>query len=58
AFPALESGLGLAWVMAIFAALSVVAIVFVLRFLPETKHHSVEEITAIFERQASSKVQV
>ncbi|NUR70384.1 MAG: sugar porter family MFS transporter [Hamadaea sp.] len=58
AFPALESGLGLAWVMTIFAALSVVAIVFVLRFLPETKHHSVEEITAIFERQASSKVQV
>ena len=28
------------------------AIVFVLRFLPETKGHSVEEIIALFEREA------
>jgi len=49
----MESGLGLAWVLVIFAALAVLAILFVSRFLPETKHHSVEEITRIFERQAA-----
>jgi len=55
AFPAMQSGLGLAWVLVIFAALAVVAILFVARFLPETKHHSVEEITEIFERQAGGR---
>jgi hypothetical protein len=35
--------------MVSFAALCAIAIVFVLRFLPETKGHSVEEIIALFE---------
>jgi SP family arabinose:H+ symporter-like MFS transporter len=48
-FPTWESGVGLAWVMVSFAALCAIAIVFVLRFLPETKGHSVEEIIALFE---------
>ncbi len=52
-FPSWQSGVGLAWIMICFAALCVMAIVFVLRFLPETKGHSVEEIIRLFERQAA-----
>jgi hypothetical protein len=40
--------------MVLFAALSLTAIGFVYRYLPETKHKSVEEITRIFEDQAGS----
>ena len=36
--------------MACFAALALAAIGFVYWFLPETKGHSVEEITQLFER--------
>jgi membrane protein implicated in regulation of membrane protease activity len=36
-----------------FAAISVIAIAFVCRFLPEAKNRSVEEITELFERQAA-----
>lgn len=39
--------------MVCFAAISLIAIGFVYRFLPETKNHSVEEITRVFERQAA-----
>ncbi len=53
-FPVLQSGFGLAWVMVAFAALSVLAIVFVASFLPETKDLSLDEITEVFEA-ASSK---
>ncbi len=53
-FPTLQSGIGLPWVMVMFAALSVMAIGFVYRYLPETKHKSVEEITRIFSDQARS----
>jgi sugar porter (SP) family MFS transporter len=53
AFPAWQNAWGLAWVMVSFAVLSVVAIGFVFRFLPETKGHSVEQIVQIFEKQAS-----
>jgi hypothetical protein len=35
-----------------FAVLSVVAIGFVFKFLPETKGHSVEEVVQIFEKEA------
>lgn len=52
-FPVWQAGVGLAWVMVSFAALAILAIVFVSKFLPETKGLSVEEITAIFERQAA-----
>jgi MFS transporter, SP family, arabinose:H+ symporter len=51
--PTMLTGLGLGWVMVLFAALSVLAILFVVAFLPETKELSVEEITEIFERQAT-----
>jgi SP family arabinose:H+ symporter-like MFS transporter len=52
-FPTWESGVGLAWVLVSFAALCAIAIVFVLRFLPETKGHSVEEIIELFEKEAT-----
>lgn len=51
-FPVWQAGVGLPLVMVSFAALAILAIVFVAAFLPETKGLSVEEITAIFERQA------
>ncbi|NMO53899.1 sugar porter family MFS transporter [Actinoplanes sp. TBRC 11911] len=51
-FPVAQSGVGLGWVLVGFAVLAVFALAFVVKFLPETKGHSVEEITEIFERQA------
>jgi sugar porter (SP) family MFS transporter len=55
-FPTWQAGIGLGWVMVCFAGLCVLAILFVSKFLPETKGHSVEEITQIFERQAADSV--
>jgi MFS transporter, SP family, arabinose:H+ symporter len=52
-FPTWLSGLGLGGIMVCFAAISVLAIGFVYRFLPETKNRSVEEITELFEQQAA-----
>jgi hypothetical protein len=40
--------------MVSFAVLSVVAIGFVFRFLPETKGRSVEEVVHVFEKQAET----
>ncbi len=57
-FPIWQSGIGLAWVLVCFAALCVLAISFVYRFVPETKGHSVEEITEIFDREASGATAV
>ncbi len=54
AFPAWQNAWGLAWVMVSFAVLSLVAIGFVFRFVPETKGHSVEEVVQIFEEQAEA----
>jgi SP family arabinose:H+ symporter-like MFS transporter len=54
-FPSWNKAVGLAWVMVSFAALAVVAIVFVARFLPETKGLSVEEVIHVFERNAAGK---
>jgi MFS transporter, SP family, arabinose:H+ symporter len=53
-FPVWQGAIGLDWVLVCFAALCVFAIMFVYRFVPETKGHSVEEITQIFEREAES----
>jgi SP family arabinose:H+ symporter-like MFS transporter len=53
-FPSWQSAWGLAWVMISFAVLSVVAIGFVYKFLPETKGRSVEDIVHIFEEQAEA----
>jgi MFS transporter, SP family, arabinose:H+ symporter len=52
AFPAWQNAWGLAWVMVSFAVLSVVAIGFVFKFLPETKGRSVEQVVQIFENEA------
>jgi sugar porter (SP) family MFS transporter len=52
AFPAWQAAIGLGWVMVCFAALSVLAILFIVRYLPETKHLSVEEVIGLFEAQA------
>jgi MFS transporter, SP family, arabinose:H+ symporter len=54
AFPALNTGIGLAWVMVLFAVLSVLAIVFIARFLPETKGLPLEDVVGVFERQATA----
>lgn len=53
AFPAMQSGIGLPAVMVLLAVLSAVAVLFVSRFLPETKVLSVEEVVQVFEKQAS-----
>jgi MFS transporter, SP family, arabinose:H+ symporter len=52
-FPTLKTHIGLAWVMILFAALSVLAIGFIAKFLPETKGLPLEEVNAVFERQAT-----
>jgi SP family arabinose:H+ symporter-like MFS transporter len=49
AFPVWQNAISLAGVMVCFAALCVLAIVFVARFLPETKGMPVEEIIGLFE---------
>ncbi len=51
-FPVWQSGIGLAWVLVCFAALAVMAILFIHGFLPETKELSVEEITELFDDTA------
>jgi MFS family permease len=56
-FPATQRAIGLGWVLVCFAALCVVAIVFVLRYLPETKGMSVEDITDMFEKHAAGDTQ-
>jgi len=54
-FPTLNSALGLAWVMVLMAALAALAVLFVARFLPETKGVPLEDVTALFERHASDQ---
>jgi MFS family permease len=52
-FPTLNDHFGLAWVMILFAVLCFLAIAFVARFLPETKGLALEDVTALFEKQAT-----
>jgi len=52
-FPASQRAIGLGWVLVCFAALCVMAIAFVVVLVPETKGLSVEEITELFEQQAT-----
>jgi MFS transporter, SP family, arabinose:H+ symporter len=54
-FPVLQAGIGLGWVMMIFAGLCVVGVVFVYRFLPETKGKSVEDISKLFDGPVNLK---
>lgn len=48
-FPVMRDGLGLSWAMVIFAALCLLAVLFVVRFLPETKGYSADEAITLFE---------
>jgi SP family arabinose:H+ symporter-like MFS transporter len=50
-FPVTQNAIGLAGVLVIFAGLCALAIVFVWKFLPETKGLPVEEIVKVFEEQ-------
>jgi len=54
-FAASQRAIGLSWVLVCFAALCVLAIAFVGRYLPETKGLSIEEITSMFEKEAADK---
>jgi MFS transporter, SP family, arabinose:H+ symporter len=54
-FPAWHKAVGLAWVMVSFAVLAVAAMIFVSRFLPETKGQSVEDVVDVFEKAAGAK---
>ncbi|MGB4135481.1 MAG: sugar porter family MFS transporter [Microbacterium sp.] len=55
AFPILQVGIGLGWVMILFAILCVIGILFVYFFLPETKGHSVDEIGRLFDGPVNRK---
>ena len=50
-FPVTQNAISLGGVMVVFAGLCALAIVFVWKFLPETKGLPVEEIVRVFERQ-------
>ena len=55
-FPVSQNALSLGGVMVIFAGLCALAIVFVWKFLPETKELPVEEIVRVFEKQQEQSV--
>jgi sugar porter (SP) family MFS transporter len=50
-FPVTQNAISLGGVMVVFAGLCALAIVFVWKFLPETKELPVEEIVRVFEKQ-------
>jgi MFS transporter, SP family, arabinose:H+ symporter len=50
-FPVTQNAISLSGVMVVFAGLCALAIVFVWKFLPETKNLPVEEIVLVFEQQ-------
>ena len=50
-FPVTQNAISLAGVLVVFAGLCALAIVFIWKFLPETKGLPVEEIVRVFERQ-------
>jgi sugar porter (SP) family MFS transporter len=51
-FPVWNSTIGLSWVLVCFAAVCLLAVGFVAKFLPETKERSLEEVTRQFERKS------
>jgi hypothetical protein len=55
-FPVTQNAISLAGVLVIFAGLAALAIVFVWKFLPETKELPVEEIVRVFEKQQEQSV--
>ncbi len=54
-FPAWHAAIGLAWVMVCFAALALLAIFFVARFLPETKGLAVEQVLELWEPRETAQ---
>ena len=56
AFPVSQNAIGLDGVLVVFAGLGALAIVFVWKFLPETKELPVEEIVQVFEKQQKQSV--
>ncbi|MFY9932395.1 MAG: sugar porter family MFS transporter [Streptosporangiaceae bacterium] len=55
-FPVSQNAISLAGVLVVFAGLCALAIVFVWKFLPETKGLPVEEIVEVFERQQKKSI--
>ena len=55
-FPVTQNAISLGGVMVVFAGLCALAIVFIWKFLPETKGLPVEEIVQVFERQQKKSV--
>ena len=55
-FPVTQNAISLAGVMVVFAGLCALAIVFIWKFLPETKGLPVEEIVGVFEQQQKQSV--
>jgi MFS transporter, SP family, arabinose:H+ symporter len=53
-FPVTQNAISLAGVMVVFAGLCALAIVFIWKFLPETKGLAVEDIVKLFEQNPSS----
>lgn len=54
-FPILSAGIGLPWVMVIFAILCAIGALFVYRFLPETKGQGADEVIHLFEGPVNLK---
>ena len=54
-FPILQAGIGLAWVMVIFAILCAIGAFFVFRFLPETKGRGADDVIELFEGPVNLK---
>jgi MFS transporter, SP family, arabinose:H+ symporter len=50
-FPVSQNAISLGGVLVVFAGLAALAIVFIWKFLPETKGLPVEDIIGLFERQ-------
>ena len=53
-FPVSQNAISLSGVLVVFAGLAALAIVFIWKFLPETKNLSVEEIIGLFEHQQTT----
>jgi MFS transporter, SP family, arabinose:H+ symporter len=53
-FPVWQNAISLSGVLVCFAALAALAIVFIWKFLPETKGLAVEDIVKLFEQNPSS----
>jgi len=56
-FPTMLSAIGLSTTFYMFAVLNVLAIVFVIRFLPETKDVSLEDLEEYFKKKEERKVE-